>query len=107
MMVIIVVFRFTEVTPMDIYIGVCFMYVVAALVEMAFVGYFDKPRYNRQPPSRRPPHPPVGSSAFGQIKHTSYLPIGITMATAAGQTTSDHNSVTFKLTFNELNLENY
>ncbi|XP_075262075.1 gamma-aminobutyric acid receptor subunit beta-3-like isoform X2 [Convolutriloba macropyga] len=84
--------RFTEVTPMDIYIGVCFMYVVAALVEMAFVGYFDKPRYNRQPPSRRPPQPPVGSSAFGQIKHTSYLPIGITMATAAGQTTSDHNS---------------
>ncbi|XP_063719665.1 gamma-aminobutyric acid receptor subunit beta-3-like [Symsagittifera roscoffensis] len=59
--------RFTEVTPMDIYIGVCFMYVVAALVEMAFVGYFDKPRYASR------------GSSLAQIKNTAYLPIGISM----------------------------
>ena len=50
--------RFTEVTPMDIYIGVCFMYVVAALVEMAIVGYRDKPRYSLpHVRSSRPPTP--------------------------------------------------
>ena len=85
--------RFTEVTPMDIYIGVCFMYVVAALVEMAIVGYFDKPRYTLAAHIRSRPSKPSSPTARRPEKH----PVGVRQCNSSSRSCSPKYSCMMSL----------